>query len=168
MPRIASLDDLFVRELQEAYHAEGQILKALPGMVAAAASPDLKIAFEEHRQETVEHLHRLERVFGFLRVTAHATASHGMAGLLAEAGRLIQVEADPDLMDIALIGAAQKVEHFEIASYGSLCSYAEMLGYAEAHDLLGRTLDEEESIDMRLTELAEAVINPRAFEGEQA
>lgn len=168
MPRFTSLDDLFVHELRDIYDAEGQILEALPTMIDAAINSDLKSAFEAHRQQTETHVQRLGKVFKLLGVASQGGTCDGMAGLLEEGSKLMKEDAEPDVLDAALIAAAQKVEHYEIASYGCLCTYAEMLGYDQAHDLLGLTLDEEETTDQKLTELAEAVINPQAVEGESA
>ncbi len=168
MSRLTSLDDLLVHELLDAYDAEQQILKAMPDLTHAATHPDLRKAFEEHRVETEVHVRRLEWVLKSLGVAPGGTRSDGMAGLLEEGRRTMAADAEPEVLDAALIAAAQKVEHYEIASYGCLCTYTEMLGYDQAHDLLGQTLDEEETTDQRLTELAEAVINPQAVEGESA
>lgn len=162
MAKLSSLDDLLVHELQDIYHAEGQILKALPKMVKAATNPDLKAAFEEHRVQTEGQVRRLEQVFNLLGHPAKGKKCEGMAGLLAEGKTVMEQDADPHVMDAALIAAAQRVEHYEIASYGCACTYAEMLGYDQAHDLLGQNLDEEEATDERLTGLAETVINPEA------
>jgi ferritin-like metal-binding protein YciE len=158
MPRLASLDDLLVHELQDLYHAEGQILEALPTMVEAATHPDLKQAFEEHRQQTESQVRRLERAFMLLGVPAKRRPCDGMAGLLEEASQILDEGADSPVMDVALIAAAQKVEHYEIAAYGSVCTYAEMLGYDQVHELLGQSLDEEETTDQKLTALAESAI----------
>jgi ferritin-like metal-binding protein YciE len=168
MPKLTSLDDLFVHELRDIYDAEVQILVALPKMAEAAINPELKNAFEEHLKQTETHVKRLEKVFKLLGVPARGTTCDGMAGLLEEGRKVMKADAEPEVLDAALIGAAQKVEHYEIASYGCLCTYAEMLGYDQAHDLLGLTLDDEETTDQKLTELAEAVINPQAVEGESA
>jgi ferritin-like metal-binding protein YciE len=168
MPKLTSLDELFVHELQDTYHAESQILKALPKMAQAASHPELKRAFEAHLKETHLHIRRLERVFTLLGLPAIGTPCDGMAGLLKEGEKITKEDAEPEVLDAALIAAAQRVEHYEIASYGCLCTYAEMLGYDTAHALLGKTLDEEETTDMTLTELAEAVINPHAVEGDPA
>ena len=168
MSKLTSLDDLFVHELQEAYDAEGQIQRALPRMVKAATDPDLKDAFTAHRRETEEHIYRLEQVFGLLGIPVHRKACNGVTGLLEESGKLIRDISEAEVLDAALISSAQKLEHYEIATYGCLRTYAEMLGYDQAHRLLGQTLDEEENTDMRLTELAEAVINPHAVEGDSA
>jgi ferritin-like metal-binding protein YciE len=167
MPKLASLDDLLVHELQDIYNAEGQILKALPKMIKAATHPDLKQAFEDHRQQTEEQVRRLEQAFKLLGVPAKGRKCEGMAGLIEEGKKVLEEEAEPPVRDAALIAAAQKVEHYEIASYGCLCTYAEMLGYDQVHDLLGQNLDEEETTDQRLTALAENVINQEAEDVEE-
>jgi ferritin-like metal-binding protein YciE len=166
MPKLSSLDDLLVHEMQDIYNAEGQILKALPKMIKAASNPDLKRAFEEHRVQTEGQVERLEEAFKLLGVPAKGHKCDGMAGLLEEGKKVMEQEADAPVLDAALIAAAQKVEHYEIASYGCICTYAEMLGYDQVHELLGQTLDEEETTDQRLTALAETVINPEAEEGD--
>ena len=164
MAKLASLDDLLVHELQDIYHAEGQILKALPKMTKTAANTDLKAAFEEHRVQTEGQVERLEQVFELLGLSAKGRKCEGMAGLIEEGKKVIEQDAEPAVKDAALIAAAQKVEHYEIAAYGCVCTYAEMLGYDQVHELLGRNLDEEETTDQRLTALAESVINPEAEE----
>jgi len=166
MPKLASLDDLLVHELQDIYHAEGQILKALPKMVSAATHPDLKEAFVEHLQQTEGQVRRLEQAFKLLGVPAKGKKCEGMAGLLEEGRKVMEADAEPVVLDAALIAAAQKVEHYEIASYGCVCTYAELLGYDQVHELLGQTLDEEETTDQKLTSLAEDVINQEAEAGE--
>ncbi|MBA3658605.1 MAG: ferritin-like domain-containing protein [Gemmatimonadales bacterium] len=162
MAKLASLDDLLVNELQEIYHAEGQIVGALPRMVKAASHADLQRAFGTHLKETEGHVARLEQVFQLLGIPAKAKQCDGMAGLLEEGRKLMETDAEPSVMDAALIAAAQKVEHYEIASYGCLCTYAEMLGHDDVHELLGETLDEEEMADQKLTAVAESVINGEA------
>jgi ferritin-like metal-binding protein YciE len=162
MPKLSSLDDLLVHEMQDIYNAEGQILKALPKLIKAASNPDLKRAFEEHRVQTEGQVDRLEQAFKLLGVPAKGRKCEGMAGLLEEGKKVMEQEAEESVMDAALIAAAQKVEHYEIASYGCICTYAEMLGYDQVHELLGQTLDEEETTDQKLTALAETVINPEA------
>jgi ferritin-like metal-binding protein YciE len=164
MARLSSLDDLLVHELQDVYNAEAQILKALPKMTKAASNPDLKAAFEEHRVQTEGQVTRLEQVFELLGMSPKGRKCEGMAGLLEEGKKTIEQDAEPSVKDAALIASAQKVEHYEIAAYGCLCTYAEMLGYDQVHELLGRNLDEEETTDQRLTALAESVINPEAEE----
>ena len=170
MAKLSSLDDLLVHELQDIYHAEGQILKALPKMAKAATNPELKAAFEEHRVQTEGQVERLEQVFKLLGLPAKGRKCEGMAGLIEEGKKMMEQDAEPAVLDAALIAAAQKVEHYEIAAYGCVCTYAEMLGYDQVHELLGQNLDEEETTDQRLTALAESVINPEAeedFESEE-
>jgi ferritin-like metal-binding protein YciE len=167
MAKLSSLDDLLVHELQDIYHAEGQVLKALPKMIKAATSPALKHAFEEHRLQTRGQVDRLEQVFKLLGLPPKGKKCEGMAGLLEEGKKMMEQDADPAVLDAALIAAAQKVEHYEIAAYGCVCTYAELLGYDQVHDLLGQNLDEVDTTDQRLTGLAESVINPEAEEGAE-
>ena len=167
MAKLSSLDDLLVHELQDIYNAEGQILKALPRMAKAASNPDLKAAFEEHRSQTEGQVKRLEQVFKLLGHPVKGKKCEGMAGLIEEGKKVMQEDAEPEVLDAALIAAAQKVEHYEIAAYGCLCTYAEMLGFQEAHELLGQNLDEEETTDEKLTALAESVINVEAEVAEE-
>jgi ferritin-like metal-binding protein YciE len=158
MPQLASLDDLLVHELQRIYHAEGQVLEMLPRMVNAATHDDLKQILEAHRQQSLRQVRRLERAFMVLGVPGKRRTCDGMAGLLKEAKQLLDQDAASRVMDVALIAAAQKVAHYEIAAYGTVCTYAEMLGYDQVHELLGQNLDEEETTDQRLTALAETAI----------
>jgi ferritin-like metal-binding protein YciE len=160
--QLKSLDDLLVHELQDIYHAEGQITKALPKMIKAANHPELRAAFEEHLQQTEGQIERLERVFELLGVPAKGKKCEGMAGIIAEGQKALEEHPSPDVLDAALIAAAQKVEHYEIASYGCVATYAELLGYDQVHELLGQNLDEEETTDERLSDLAESVINVEA------
>jgi ferritin-like metal-binding protein YciE len=166
MAKLNSLDDLLVHELQDIYHAEGQILKALPKMIKAASHPELQSAFEEHLEQTEGQVERLEQVFKLLGVPAKGKKCEGMAGLIEEGKKIMEEDADSAVLDAALIAAAQKVEHYEIASYGCVCTYAEMLGYDQVHDLLGQNLEEEETTDEKLSALAESVINIEAEEAE--
>lgn len=166
MAKLKSLDDLLVHELQDLYHAEGQILTALPKMVKAANHPDLRAAFEEHLEQTEGQVERLEQAFKLLGIPAKGKKCDGMAGLIEEGQKLMEEDAEPSVMDAALIGAAQKIEHYEIASYGCVCTYAERLGYEQVHDLLGQNLEEEETTDEKLTILAESVINLEAEEAD--
>ncbi|MBA2626670.1 MAG: ferritin-like domain-containing protein [Gemmatimonadales bacterium] len=159
MSRLASLDDLLIHELQDLYHAEGQIVKALPKMIKAATAPELQAAFEEHLDQTEAQIERLEKVFKLLGVPAKGIKCEGMAGLLTEGSKLMEADAEPEVLDAALIAAAQKVEHYEIAGYGCVATYAEMLGYEQVHRLLTQTLEEEEATDENLTTLAESLIN---------
>jgi ferritin-like metal-binding protein YciE len=168
MAKLNSLDDLLVHELQDIYNAEAQILKALPKMIKAVSHPDLQRAFEEHLEQTEGQVERLDQVFKLLGVPAKGRKCEGMAGLIEEGKTVMEQDADPAVLDAALIAAAQKVEHYEIASYGCVCTYAEMLGYDQVHDLLGQNLEEEETTDEKLTDLAETVINVEAEEGEES
>jgi ferritin-like metal-binding protein YciE len=168
MPKLTSLEDLLVHELQDIYHAEGQILKALPRMIKAASHPELKSAFEEHRLQTEGQVERLEQAFKLLGIPAKGKKCEGMAGLLEEGKKTMAEDGEPGVLDAALIAAAQKVEHYEIAAYGCVCTYAEMLGHDEVHDLLGQTLEEEEETDQKLTALAESVINLDAETAEES
>ena len=168
MPKLNSLDDLLVHELQDIYNAEGQIVAALPKMIKAATHPQLQSAFEHHLEQTENQIQRLEQVFKLLGVPAKGTKCDAMAGILQEGKKTMEQDAAPDILDAALIGAAQKVEHYEIASYGCVATYAEMLGYEQIHQLLGETLNEEEDTDQRLSELAEQVVNVDAeADGEE-
>jgi ferritin-like metal-binding protein YciE len=164
MAKLNSLDDLLVHELKDIYNAEGQIVKALPKMVKAASHPELQQAFETHLDETENQIERLEQVFKLLGVPAKGVKCHGMAGLIEEGKEVIDQDAEPSVKDAALIAAAQKIEHYEIASYGCVATYAEMLGYEQVHRLLSETLNEEETTDQKLTGLAETCINADAEE----
>jgi ferritin-like metal-binding protein YciE len=164
--KLKSLDDLLIHELQDIYHAEGQITKALPRMIKAATHPELQAAFEEHLEQTEGQIERLDQAFKLLGMPAKGKKCEGMAGLIEEGKKMMEEDAEPSVMDAALIAAAQKIEHYEIASYGCVCTYAEMLGYEQVHDLLGQNLEEEETTDERLTMLAENVINLEAEEAD--
>ncbi|MGH7536442.1 MAG: ferritin-like domain-containing protein [Gemmatimonadales bacterium] len=166
MSKLSSLDDLLVHELQDIYNAEGQILKALPRMIKTATHAELKAAFEEHREQTEGQVERLEQAFKLLGLPSKGKKCEGMAGLLEEGRKVMEEDANSSVRDAALIAAAQKVEHYEIASYGCLCTYAEMLGYNQVHELLAQNLDEEETADQMLTALAESVINLDAEQAE--
>ena len=164
MPKLTSLEDLLVHELQDIYNAEGQILKALPRMIKAASHPELKSAFEEHRLQTEGQVERLEQAFKLLGIPAKGKKCDGMAGLLEEGKKTMAEDAEPGVLDAALIAAAQKVEHYEIASYGTLRTFAEFRGDKEAAQSLQETLDEEYEADKTLTQVAESSINLQAAE----
>ena len=159
---MSELRQTFIEELKDLYDAEKQILKALPKMAKAAQNEELRAAFEEHQEQTQTHVERLERVFEAFEETPKAKKCKAMQGLVEEAQDLIEEEEG----DAALICAAQKVEHYEIASYGSLRAWAEMLDQDEAVELLEETLDEEKETDEKLTEIAESAANPEEAEGE--
>ena len=152
---MSTLRETFVEELQDIYDAEKQLLKALPKMAKAASHEELKEAFETHLEETENHVNRLEQVFESIDEKAKGKKCKAMQGLVEEGQERISEEEG----DAALICAAQKVEHYEIATYGSLCSWAKLLGEAEAADILGETLEEEKAADEKLTGIAESVIN---------
>lgn len=168
MAKLSSLDDLLVHELQDIYNAENQILKALPKMAKAASAPELRQAFEEHLRQTEGHVQRLERAFEALGKPVRGRKCDGMAGLIEEGKKMLEEDAEPAVKDAALIASAQKVEHYEIASYGCVATYAQMLGLTEVKNLLGQTLAEEEQTDAKLTQLAESLINVQAGHGAGA
>jgi ferritin-like metal-binding protein YciE len=161
-----SLQDLYVEELQDLYDAENQILKALPKMAEAAKSDQLRTAFNEHVEVTREQVRRLESIFDELQKSPRGKHCKGMEGLISEGNEILEEEADPDVRDAALIAAAQRVEHYEIAGYGTVRTYAKQLGLDNHARLLQQTLDEEGSTDERLTKLAENRVNQRAEIGE--
>jgi ferritin-like metal-binding protein YciE len=154
-----NLKDLYVEQLRDLYSAENQILKALPQMAEKASHQELRSAFEEHRTVTERQVERLDRIFSDLSEKPKGHHCKGMEGLLKEGQELMQEKAADDVMDAGLIAAAQRVEHYEMAGYGTVRSYAEMLGHNEHANLLQQTLDEEGQTDERLTRLAERVIN---------
>lgn len=162
MATMKTLHDLFIHELKDIYHAEKQLLKALPKMAKAAHSDDLRSGFEEHLEQTEGQVKRLEKVFAQLDVPAKGIKCEAMEGLVKEGGEAIDEDAEPAVHDAALIAAAQKVEHYEIASYGTLVAFARLMGHSDAEALLQETLDEEKETDRKLTELAESQINVEA------
>lgn len=166
---MSGLRETFLEELKDLYDAEKQLLKALPKMAKAAQNEELKAAFEQHLEETETHVERLEKVFEAFDEAPKSKKCKAMQGLVEESQDLIKEEEG----DAALICAAQKVEHYEIASYGSLRAWAELLEEEDALDLLQETLDEEKATDEKLTEIAETAANPEAeaeegAEGEEA
>lgn len=160
---MSTLRETFFSTLMDTYDAEKQILKALPKMAKAAEHEDLKAGFEQHLEETEEQVRRLEQIFEMFDKKAKAKKCKGMQGLLEEGQELIK----EDEGDAALICAAQKVEHYEIAAYGSLASWARLLGEEDAADLLEETLEEEKATDEKLTQAAESAINVEESEGEE-
>jgi len=165
---LESLHDLYVEELRDLYNAENQLLKALPKMARAASDPTLRAAFEEHLEVTRGQVDRLDRIFKRLGERATGKKCAAMEGLIEEGKEMMEEDAPPAVLDAALISAAQKVEHYEIASYGCVRTYARLHGYDDAAELLQETLDEEGEADKKLTELAESVINVEAEEeGEE-
>src|ERR1700730_5049145 len=156
--KIETLSTLLNEELKDIYDAEKRLVKALPKMAKAASAPDLRRAFEEHLAVTKKHVERLEQVFELLGVPAKAKTCAGMKGLIEEGEETMKEDAADQLMDAALIGAAQRVEHYEMAAYGTARALAEHLGNQEAADLLQETLEEEKEADEKLTEIAVQIL----------
>lgn len=163
MKKMESLENLFLLEVQDIYNAEKQITRALPKAAKKASAPELKSALEEHLHQTENHVNRLEEVFKILGETPKSHTCSAMKGILAEAEELLTSNAEPEVLDAAIIGAAQKVEHYEIASYGSVIQWAKQMGRQDIKQLLGQTLDEEEKTDQKLSDLAKSSINARAI-----
>ncbi|HTG33176.1 MAG TPA: ferritin-like domain-containing protein [Thermoanaerobaculia bacterium] len=159
---IDSLRKLYVDELKDLYSAEKQILQALPKMIKKAQNEQLKKAFEDHRQVTEMQVERLDRVFEMLGKAARGKKCKAMEGLIEEGKEMMQEDMEPEVMDAALIAAAQRIEHYEIAGYGTVRTYAQVLGEKEHAKLLQQTLDEEGNTDKLLTQLAESSINVEA------
>lgn len=152
---LKTLKELYVHELKDILSAEKQITKALPKLAKAVNSEELKAAFEEHLQQTENQIARLEKIFQALGESTSGPKCKGMEGLLAEGEDFTKEDAAPAVLDAGLIVGAQKVEHYEIAAYGSLCTFAEILGHEEDLELLKETLAEEEEADERLTQIAQ-------------
>ena len=161
---IDSLRKLYVDELKDLYSAEKQIIQALPRMAKKASNPKLRQAFEEHLEVTRMQVERLDRIFELLGKSPRGKKCKGMEGLLEEGKEMMQEDMDDDVMDAALISAAQRVEHYEIAGYGTVRTYAQLLGEDQHVKLLQQTLDEEGKTDKLLTQLAESSINIEALQ----
>ena len=162
-----SLKDLYIDELKDLYNAENQLLKALPKMAKKASAPQLKKAFLDHLAQTEGHVTRLEKIFKALGEKPTGKTCKAMKGLVEEGKEIIEEDGDASVLDAALIGAAQRVEHYEMAGYGVVRTFAGLLGEDEAMGLLQRTLNEEGETDKKLTKLAESVINVEASEAEE-
>jgi ferritin-like metal-binding protein YciE len=160
--KIESLRDLLVEQLQDLYDAEHRITKALPKMAKAATSPELKAAFQKHLTETEGQISRLDQVFDAMGVKAKKKTCKAMQGLIEEGEETIKEDAEPEVKDAALIAAAQRVEHYEMAGYGTVSAYAKLLNEGAVLKLLRATFAEEKSTDEALTELAESTINLEA------
>jgi len=160
--KLNTLRDLYVEQLQDLYSAETQLVEALPKMAQAASHPELKSAFQQHLAETQQQVQRLEQVFQGLGQKPGGHTCKAMQGLIAEGQEMIKMKGDPAAIDAGLIAAAQRVEHYEIAGYGCVRTYAKQLGEQQALGLLQQTLDEEGMTDKKLTGLAEQVINIEA------
>ncbi len=157
-----ALKELYVDELKDIYNAENQLVKALPKMAKTATSDELRTGFEEHLEQTRGHVQRLEQIFKALGEKPTGKKCKGMEGLVAEGQEMMDEDFEDDLMDAALISAAQRVEHYEIAAYGTVRTYAELLGEDEAVTLLEQTLEEEKETDQKLSDLA-SDINVKAI-----
>jgi ferritin-like metal-binding protein YciE len=153
------LQDLYVEELRDIYNAEKQLVKALPKMAKKATHEELKDAFTEHLEQTKGHVERLEKIFDKLGKRAGGKVCKAMQGIVEEGKEMMEEDAEPEVMDAGLIAAAQRAEHYEIAAYGTVRTYAKLLGEDQAAKLLQATLDEEDETDKKLTDLAESSIN---------
>jgi len=162
MAEAGTLHDAFLDELRDCYDAEKQLIKALPKMAKAASSAELRTAFEEHLEETRGHIERLEQVFESLDEKAKGKHCDGIAGIVEEGKNAMGEDFDDATMDAVLIASGQRVEHYEIAAYGTLVAWARGMGHNEAADLLQETLDEEKAADDKLTQIAEGGINQEA------
>jgi ferritin-like metal-binding protein YciE len=160
--KMATLEDLYTDLLKDLYSAEKQLVKALPKMAKNAQSPDLQRAFQEHLKQTEGHVERIERIFTELGGSPRGKKCVGMEGLIEEGNELLQEDTEPDVLDAGMIAAAQKVEHYEIASYGTARAWAERLGYDNAARLLRQTLEEESMANEKLTRIAESHVNMEA------
>jgi ferritin-like metal-binding protein YciE len=155
--KASTLKDVYVDELRDLYNAEQQLIKALPKMAKAATSEDLRQGFEEHLEQTKGHAGRLEQIFQTLGESIKGKKCKGMEGIVAEGAEVLSEDYEGATMDAAIISAAQRVEHYEIAAYGSVHAYATILDETEAADLLERTLNEEKETDQKLTDLSESI-----------
>jgi len=160
--KLQNLENLFLHEIKDLFSAEKQLIRALPKMAKGASSEQLRAAFEEHLEQTKVHVERLEKVFSIIDKTARAEHCKAMEGLIEEGSDLLEQDGSPAVKDAGLIGAAQKVEHYEIAAYGTVRTLAEQLGKDDAVELLQQTLDEEKETDAKLTQLAMSEVNTDA------
>lgn len=165
--KINTLQDLYVEELRDIYNAENQLVKALPKVAQAANSDELRSAVEDHLDQTREHIERLDQIFESLGESSKGKKCKAMEGLIEECNELLDEDIADNVMDAALIGSAQRIEHYEISVYGTLATFAKLLGREDDADLLGQTLDEEKETDETLTDIAESTINVEASEGEE-
>jgi ferritin-like metal-binding protein YciE len=160
--RLDNLENVLVLQLEDLYSAEDQLIEALPKMADAASSHELKQAFQTHLEETRNHKTRIEQAFRLLGHEAKAETCDAMEGLISEGDEVIGLEGDPDVKDAALIAAAQRVEHYEMAGYGCARTFARRLGHESVANLLQQTLDEEANADKILTHIGESIVNPVA------
>ncbi|MBC8095941.1 MAG: ferritin-like domain-containing protein [Akkermansiaceae bacterium] len=162
MAAVKTLEDLFHETLRDMYYVEKKLVKTLPKMAKKATSPELKSAIESHLAETETHVERVEQVFAEIEKKPVAKKCEALEGLLKEADEVMADIEDDETMDAAIISSAQTVEHYEIARYGTLCSWARDLGHDEAESLLQDILDEEKAVDEKLSGLAEGSVNQKA------
>jgi ferritin-like metal-binding protein YciE len=167
MTKLATLHDLMVDNLRDLYSAEKQLVQALPRLAKGASDPRLQSAFADHLEATKQHVSRLEEAFTDLDLSARAKHCKGMEGLLEEGKEILGADGEPAVLDAGLISAAQRVEHYEIAAYGSAIAMAEQMGHTTVAELLRRTLDEEKQADQLLSGIAEGGINADANAGEE-
>jgi ferritin-like metal-binding protein YciE len=160
--KIATLEDLLADELKDLYSAENQLIKALPKMAKAAESEDLRTAFEDHLEQTRHHATRIEQICNEMGIKPSGKKCLGMEGLIEEGKELLQEKVEPEPLEAGLIGAAQRVEHYEIAGYGTARAHAQQLGLTKVADVLNQTLEEEKKANELLTQLAETQINVQA------
>lgn len=159
---LQTLKDLYIHELKDLYSAEQQLVKALPKMAKAASSKQLASGFQEHLEQTKGHAKRLEQILSSHKESCRGPKCKGMRGIVAEGAEMIEEEADEEVKDAGLISAAQRVEHYEMAGYGTARTYADLLNDKEGADLLQMTLEEERATDQKLTKLAKSEINVAA------
>src|SRR6266446_5111545 len=157
--QLETLEDLYIHELKDLYSAEKQLIRALPKMAKAAKNQQLTAGFQEHLEQTKEHAARIEKILSEHKQSTRGSKCKGMEGLIAEGAELIEEEADEEVKDAGLIAAAQRVEHYEMAGYGTAHAYAKLLGDREGAKLLQTTLEEEKQTDQKLSELADSAIN---------
>ena len=165
---ISSMQELFIEELRDMYHAEKQLARALPKLAKAANSEQLRTAFEEHTEQTKGQIERLQQVFESIGSPARAKRCEAMEGLVEEAQEMLDEDISDELLDVALIASAQKVEHYEIAGYGTLRTLAQQLGHNEAAKLLEETLNEEKQTDELLNKIALGEVNKTAMQAEES
>jgi ferritin-like metal-binding protein YciE len=157
--QLETLQDLYIHELKDLYSAENQLIRALPKMAKAAKNQELAAGFQEHLEQTKEHAARIEKILARHKKSTRGSRCKGMEGIIAEGAEMVEEQADPEVKDAGLIAAAQRVEHYEMAGYGTARTYAEMLGDNEGAKLLQRTLQEEVATDEKLTNLAKSSVN---------
>ncbi|GGK69270.1 ferritin-like domain-containing protein [Rufibacter glacialis] len=160
--KLTSLNDLFLHQMKDLYNAEQQLMKAMPEMMEMVSSPELANALETHMRETQQQIQRLEQCFQVLGISGDGEKCMAMEGILKEAKAFMQHDADPEVMDAGIIACAQRVEHYEIAGYGTACTYAKFLGHTDVLNHLKEILNEEKMTDEKLTMIAETAVNRRA------